>query len=261
MTAVAALEVHQFPCLSDNYAYLVRDPATGRTASIDSPDATAIARELDARGWHLDFILNTHHHGDHAGGNLALKSRYGCTVVAARDDAARIPGADVLVADGDSFDLGGQRATVLATPGHTRAHICWWFADSGCVFVGDTLFAMGCGRLFEGTPPQMWQSLRRLMALPDDTRVYCAHEYTLSNGRFALTVEPDNAALRARVAAVTAARAEGQPTVPTTIGAERATNPFVRADSAGIRAALGLDGAPDLEVFAETRRRKDQFRG
>lgn len=261
MTAVATLEVHQLPCLTDNYAFLLRDPASGRTASIDSPDAEAIARELDARGWPLDYILNTHHHGDHAGGNRALKARYGCTIVAARADAERIPGADVLVDDGDSFDLGTQSARVIATPGHTRAHICWWFPDATSVFVGDTLFAMGCGRLFEGSAPQMWQSLRRLMALPDDTRVYCAHEYTLSNGRFALTVEPGNAALQARMANVTAARAAGRPTIPTTIGEERATNPFVRAESPGIRASLGLEDAPDLDVFAETRRRKDGFRG
>lgn len=258
---MAGIEVHQFPCLADNYGFLVRDRATGTTASIDSPDAGAIARQLDARGWRLDYILNTHHHGDHAGGNLALKARYGCTVVAARDDAARIPGADVLVGDGERFALGSQQATVLATPGHTRGHICWWFPDAAVVFVGDTLFAMGCGRLFEGTATQMWQSLRRLMALPDDTSVYCAHEYTWANGRFALTVEPGNAALAARVAEVGAARAAGQPTVPTTVGAERATNPFVRADSAGIRQALGLADAPDLDVFAETRRRKDAFRG
>lgn len=257
--AAAPLEVHQFPCLTDNYGYLVRDAATGRTASIDSPDADAILRELDARGWQLDYILNTHHHGDHAGGNLALKSATGCQVVAARADADRIPGADLLLDDGDTFDLGSQRATLIATPGHTRAHVCWWFSASGVIFVGDTLFAMGCGRLFEGNPPQMWQSLGRLMQLPDDTRVYCAHEYTLKNGQFALTVEPGNAALQARMAEVAAARAGGRPTVPTTIGAERATNPFVRADSPGIRATLGMADAPDLEVFAETRRRKDRF--
>lgn len=254
-----ALQVHQFPCLTDNYGYLVHDPATGCTASIDSPDADAILRELRARGWQLDYILNTHHHGDHAGGNRALKAATGCRVVAARADAERIPGADILVDDGDTFGIGSQQATVIATPGHTRAHICWWFAGAGVAFVGDTLFAMGCGRLFEGSAPQMWQSLRRLMALPDDTLVYCAHEYTLKNGQFAMTVEPGNAALAVRLADVQAARAAGRPTVPTTIGLERATNPFVRSDSEVIRTALGLAGAPDLEVFAETRRRKDRF--
>jgi hydroxyacylglutathione hydrolase len=257
--AAGTVEVHQFPCLTDNYGYLVRDPATGTVASIDSPDADAILRELGVHGWQLDYILNTHHHGDHAGGNLALKAATGCRIVAARADAERIPGADLLLDDGDTFNLGSATATLIATPGHTRAHVCWWFSDGGVVFVGDTLFAMGCGRLFEGSPPQMWQSLGRLMQLPDDTRVYCAHEYTLKNGQFALTVEPGNTALQLRVAEVAAARAAGQPTVPTTIGAERATNPFVRADSPGIRAALGMPDAPDIEVFAETRRRKDRF--
>lgn len=253
------LEIHQFPCLDDNYGYLVHDPGAKVTASIDSPDAAAILKALGERGWKLDYVLNTHHHADHAGGNLELKARTGCRIVGAGADAERLPGIDQRVADGDSFLLGEHRAQVLSTPGHTRAHICWWFPDDQVAFVGDTLFSMGCGRLFEGTAEQMWTSLSRLMALPDATRVYCAHEYTASNGRFALTVEPGNGDLQARMEEVTRLRAAGQPTVPTTVGLEKRTNPFLRPASAGIRATLAMAGAPDVEVFAETRRRKDRF--
>ncbi len=256
---MAALQVHQFPCLGDNYGYLVHDPDSGLTATIDSPDAEAIRHALDERGWKLDYILNTHHHQDHAGGNLALKAGTGCTIVGARADAERIPGIDIFVSDGDSFTLGEHSARIIETPGHTRAHICYLFEADGLAFVGDTLFSMGCGRLFEGTPAQMWTSLQKIMQLPDETKIFCAHEYTQSNGRFALSVEPDNPALLARMREVAALRAAGQPTVPSTLGVEKATNPFLRPASTALRARLGLADASNTEVFAETRKRKDQF--
>jgi hydroxyacylglutathione hydrolase len=254
-----SLQVHMFPCLSDNYGYLVHDPATGVTASIDTPEAAAIEAALAARGWKLTHILNTHHHFDHAGGNAELKAKWGCTVVGAANDAERIPGIDVRVADGDRVQLGKLTATVLEVPGHTTGHIAYYFAADGVVFVGDTLFALGCGRLFEGTPAQMWESLRKLMALPDDTVVYCAHEYTQSNAAFALAVEPGNAALVARAAEVDRLRAAGKPTVPSTIGLEKATNPFLRPQSAELQRAVDRVGAAPVDVFAETRRRKDHF--
>jgi hydroxyacylglutathione hydrolase len=254
-----SLQVHMFPCLSDNYGYLVHDPATGVTASIDTPEAAAIEAALAARGWKLTHILNTHHHFDHAGGNAELKAKWGCTVVGAANDAARIPGIDVRVADGDRFQLGTLTATVLEVPGHTTGHIAYYFAADGVVFVGDTLFALGCGRLFEGTPAQMWGSLQKLMALPDDTVVYCAHEYTQSNAAFALAVEPGNAALAARAEEVARLRAAGKPTVPSTIGIEKATNPFLRPHSAELQRAVDRVGAAAVDVFAETRRRKDNF--
>lgn len=257
--ASAALEVHQFPCLEDNYGYLLRDAATGLTAAVDTPDAAAILRELDRHGWRLDFILNTHHHGDHAGGNLELKARTGCRIIGARADAARIPGLDVGLGEGEVFEFGTRRARVLETPGHTVGHIVYVFDADGAAFVGDTLFAMGCGRLFEGTPAQMWDSLGKLLALPDDTRLYCAHEYTQKNARFALTLEPANADLVARAAAVDRLRAQGLPTVPTTVGEERRTNPFLRADSAALQASLGLAGTDPVTVFAEAHRRRNAF--
>jgi len=257
--AAAPLLVQQFPCLSDNYGYLVRDPVSGTTAAVDTPCAATILRTLETKGWTLDYILNTHHHGDHAGGNLELKEKTGCCIVGPRADAARIPGLDIGLGEGETFDLGSRRARVLETPGHTRGHIVYVFDDERSAFVGDTLFAMGCGRLFEGRPEQMWHSLQKLLALPDEMRVYCAHEYTQKNARFALTVEPGNAELVARAAEVDRLRAAGLPTIPTTIGRERQTNPFLRPDSPGLQATLGLSGASLVDVFAETRRRRDGF--
>ena len=256
---MAGLLIEQFPCLQDNYGFLVHDPASGLTAAIDTPEVEPILAALKRRDWRLDYILNTHHHWDHAGGNLALKEHTGCTIVGAAADAQRIPGIDLQVTDGDHFELGAAVAEVIDTPGHTRGHIAWYFADDQALFVGDTLFALGCGRLFEGSPEEMWHSLQRLAALPDATRVYCAHEYTQSNARFALALEPDNEALRRRAAEVDALRAAGQPTVPTTIGAEKAANPFLRAANPTLRAQLAMPGAGAVEVFAEARRRKDHF--
>ncbi len=252
-------EVHQFSCLSDNYGYLVHDAATGATASIDTPEADAINAALEARGWRLTHILNTHHHFDHAGGNEALKARWGCTIIGAANDAQRIPGIDQQVADGDVVRVGELQARVLEVPGHTSGHIAYYFADQGAAFVGDTLFALGCGRLFEGSPQQMWTSLQALMRLPDETLVYCAHEYTQSNAAFALSVEPHNDALVARAAHIDALRAQGRPTVPSTLALEKATNPFLRPDSVEIQRNTRLEGAPLVEVFAETRRLKDHF--
>lgn len=253
------LQVHQFPCLNDNYGFLAHDPETGATAVIDTPEVAPINAALAERGWQLTHIWNTHHHFDHAGGNETLKTQWQAQVVGAGHDADRIPGIDVRVQDGDVIALGALNATVIEVPGHTSGHIAYYFADAGVAFVGDTLFALGCGRLFEGTPAQMWDSLNKLMALPDTTTVYCAHEYTQSNARFAVTVDPSNDALSARVVEIDRLRAQGQPTVPTTIGLEKATNPFLRAQQPALAAALDLPDADPVTVFAETRRRKDQF--
>ncbi len=253
------LDVHMFPCLNDNYGFLIHDADQGLTAVIDTPEVAPINAALEEKGWRLTHILNTHHHFDHAGGNEALKAQWGCTVVGAAIDAARIPGIDVQVADGDTLPFGSTSARVLEVPGHTSGHIAYYFEDDGVAFVGDTLFALGCGRLFEGTPEQMWTSLQKLMALPDDTIVYCAHEYTQANAAFALSVEPGNPALAARAEEIASLRAAGTPTVPTTIALEKATNPFLRPDSDNLRMTVGLPDASLVEVFAETRRRKDHF--
>lgn len=252
-----ALDIRQFPCLSDNYGFLLHDRETGATAAVDTPDADAVARECEAAGWRLTHILNTHHHPDHAGGNLALKERFGVAILGPATES--IPGRDVALKEGDTVEIGASRARVFDTPGHTAGHIVYVFDEDGAAFVGDTLFALGCGRLFEGTAEQMWASLTKLAALPDDTAVYCAHEYTQANARFAVSVDPDNAALADRAADIDAARARGEATVPTRIGLEKATNPFLRAADPALRARLGLEEASDAEVFAEVRRRKDAF--
>ena len=253
------LLIRQFPCLSDNYGFLVHDPETGETATIDTPDADRILAEADAAGWRITQIWNTHHHFDHAGGNAAVRAATGARIIAPGYDAHRITDIDVPVSDGDTVALGRHEARVLFTPGHTLGHVCYHFADDRIAFVGDTLFALGCGRLFEGSPEQMWTSLSRLAAWPEETRIYCAHEYTQANAAFALSVDPDNRDLQAYAAAVEAERARGEPTVPTTIGAELAANPFLRPADPAIRKRLGLEAADDATVFAEIRRRKDNF--
>ena len=253
------LEIYQIPCLQDNYGFLVHDPETGATATIDTPEVAPINQALAAKGWRLTHILNTHHHFDHAGGNEELKAQWNCQVVGAAIDAERIPGIDVALADGETLTLGSKQARIIEVPGHTSGHIAYYFAADEVAFVGDTLFALGCGRLFEGTPEQMSESLGKIMALPDATTVYCAHEYTEANAAFAVTMEPANPALQQRVKEIQSLRAAGKPTVPTSIGLERATNPFVRSDSAELQAVLNLSGADEVAVFAETRRRKDHF--
>jgi hydroxyacylglutathione hydrolase len=227
-----SLEIVQVPVLSDNYVYLAHDAASGETAVIDPAVAEPVLAAAAARGWTITQILNTHWHPDHVGGNAAIVAATGAKVTGPKDEVARIPGIDRPVGDGDTVTIGGSAGRVIGVAAHTAGHIAYAFETDGVLFPGDTLFAMGCGRLFEGTPADMFAALGKLMALPDATRVYCAHEYTQSNARFAVTVEPDNAALAARVDAVAARRAQSLPTVPFTIGEERATNPFVRAASA-----------------------------
>jgi hydroxyacylglutathione hydrolase len=239
------LTVRQFPCLSDNYGFLARDEASGKVACIDTPDAAAILRELDVLGWKLDLILNTHWHADHAGGNAEIKAATGAAIVAPAE-VERISPIDRKVAHGDVVELGDTKFQVIDTGGHTLGHITYFDADDQIAFVGDTLFALGCGRLFEGTAEQMWTSLSRLAALPGETAVYCAHEYTASNARFALSID-DDPVLKARAAEVFAARERGEPTVPTTIAREIATNPFLKAG--------------DARRFGEVRAAKDAFRG
>jgi hydroxyacylglutathione hydrolase len=256
---MAQLTIEQIPVLSDNYVYLVHEPLAGATGVVDPAVAGPVLERLAERGWKLDWILSTHHHSDHTGGNLELKKATGCRVAGARRDAARIPGIDLELAEGDRFRLGDAEAQVLETPGHTSGHISYWFADAKTLFCADTLFSLGCGRVSESTFEQMWRSLCKYAPLPDDALVYCAHEYTQNNARFALTVDPDNPALKARAAEVGRLRAAGQPTVPSTLGAERAANPFLRAADPAIRKCLGMESATDAEVFAELRRRKDAF--
>jgi len=252
------LIVRQFPCLSDNYGFLIRDEATGKTACVDTPDAGAILAELDAAGWgRLDLILNTHWHPDHAGGNAEIKARTGAVIVGPAE-VTRIAPLDRTVSHGDEVALGETRFAVIDTGGHTLGHITYFDGADHIAFVGDTLFALGCGRLFEGTAEQMWTSLQRLAALPDDTRVYCAHEYTASNARFALSVD-EGPELKARAAEIFAARERGEPTLPTTIALEKATNPFLRAPV--LAAKVGKSGAPDHEAFGAVRAAKDGFRG
>ena len=256
---MSKLEVHQFICLSDNYGYLIHDSDNDLTAAIDAPEAGPINKALEEKGWKLNHILNTHHHFDHSGGNVELKEKWGCTIVGSKDDAERIPGIDVEVGDGDSFEFGSHTAQVYDLSGHTRGHIVFYFAEDDVLFSGDALFALGCGRLFEGTPQQMWTNLQKLIDLPDATLVYCAHEYTQANAAFALSVEPENEQLQAREREIDVLRAEGKPTVPSTMKLERETNPFLRASSPQLQANVSLTGAELVDVFAETRRLKDNF--
>lgn len=251
-------EIHQFPCLKDNYGVLVHDREGGVTLSIDAPDAAAVQRALDARGWRLTHVLVTHHHADHTAGIAALKAETGCTVIGPRDEAARIPALDRAVGEPDALTLGSLAIAVLDTPGHTIGHVSYWIAAARAAFVGDTLFAMGCGRVLEGNAEMMWGSLQKIAALPAETALYCGHEYTVSNAKFGLTVEPDNAALRARLGEAEALRAEGHATLPTRVDLEHATNVFLRADQEDIRARVGLPLAPAWKVFAELRERKNK---
>ncbi len=252
------LEIHQFPCLSDNYGVLIRDSERGVVASIDAPSADAVRAALAEKGWKLSYILNTHHHGDHTDGNLALKQETGCVIIGPRAEQEKIRGIDTAVGEGDAFRLGSYQVQVLETPGHTAGHISYYIPAANVAFVGDTMFALGCGRVFEGTMEMMWNSLAKLAALPGKTQIYCGHEYTLSNAKFALTIEPENASLVARAAEIEALRQAGKPTLPTRIDLELETNPFLRVKSAAIRKRLGLENAADWQVFAEVRERKNK---
>ncbi len=242
-----SLEIIRIPVLSDNYIWLVRENTSGEVMVVDPAVAEPVLAKADALGWKITHIWNTHWHPDHTGGNAAIKAATGCTITGPAAEFERIPTLDVQVSGGDVVHLGTIKAQVIDVPAHTAGHIAFHFDQSQVIFVGDTLFAMGCGRLFEGTADQMFANMRKLAALPDSTAVYCAHEYTQSNGRYALVAEPDNQALIARMAAVDAMRARGEPTVPTTIGLERETNPFMRANS--------------VAQLAQRRAAKDSFRG
>lgn len=254
-------EIRLVPCLSDNYAVLLHDPATEATAVVDAPDAAPIIAAADAAGWNVTHVLVTHHHADHVQGIPALKQRYGATVVGPRAEAGEIPGIDVAVVDGDPVAVGTLVGRVLETPGHTIGHVVYLFEDDHALFAGDTLFTLGCGRPFECEPAVLWRSLQRLKALPDDLNVYSGHEYTLANARFALSVDPDNADLKALYARAEAARAKGEPTVPSLMADERRANPFLRADDPVLAAHVGLAGADPADVFTELRARKNSFKG
>ena len=252
-------QIELFPCLSDNYGVLLHDPATGATASVDAPDGEAVLEALQRRGWKLTDILVTHHHADHVQGIAEVKEAFpDARVTAPASEADRIPLVDVRVSEGEEVCIGSLAAKVIATPGHTMGHIVYHFASHGLLFAGDTLFAMGCGRPFEAPAETLWASLAKLKRLPGDTQVYCGHEYTLANARFCASIEPDNAALLARLAEVEALRAANAPTLPTTIERELATNTFLRADQAAVKQALGMADQTDAAVFAEIRARKNR---
>jgi hydroxyacylglutathione hydrolase len=256
---VAKLEVMQFPARSDNFGVLLHDPDSGATVAIDAPEDEAVMRALTERGWILSHVLVTHKHADHVAGVPVLKAAYSCEVIGPKESAVQVGLYDRLIEDGDSFTCAGREVRVIATPGHTLDHVSYWLPEDERVFVGDTIFSLGCGRVIEGTHAMMWDSIQRLRGLPEATELYCGHEYTLANGRFAVTVDPGNKALAARLAEVERLRQAGLPTLPTTIGLEKETNPFLRAEHPAVAAAVGLRGAPAAEVFAELRRRKDRF--
>ncbi len=253
------MELLIVPALKDNYVYALRDPESDVVAVVDPAEAGPVIREIEGRGWRVGAVFNTHHHDDHIAGDLQIKSRYRCPVIGPLSETGRIAEITHGVEPGGQYQFGSEMVQVIGTPGHTRGHLAFHFPKAGVVFCGDTLFSLGCGRLFEGTPEQMWESLCRLRALPADTQVCCAHEYTLANARFALSVEPDNPALRARVEQARGQRDQGLPTIPTTIAQERATNPFLRADEPSVARTLYMDGAAPALVFGELRRRKDRF--
>ena len=257
------LEVHQFACLSDNYGYLLHDPASGETACIDTPDADAYLREAAAKGWRITQIWNTHWHPDHAGGNVAIKAATGCTVVGPAEVEKLGTAPDRIIVDGDVVTLGAWTADVIDVGGHTMGHIAYYLPEAGLAFVGDALFALGCGRMFEGTAPQFWASLERLRALPDETVMHCAHEYTASNARFAVHADPENAALASYAAEVTDKRARNVPTVPFGLARERLANPFLRADAPDLQARWANKGGTvgdAVQTFAALRAAKDNFR-
>lgn len=253
------LDLAIVPCLADNYCYVVHDPATDTTTAVDVPDAVPVLRALGERGWKLSHILLTHHHADHIDGVRALAAATGARVIGAAADAYRLPRLTEEIHPDDTLHMGMETVRVIEASGHTVGHLAYHFPQAKLAFTGDSLMSWGCGRLFEGTPAQMHDTLNRLAALPDDTLICSGHEYTEANGRFALSLEPDHPALLERMAATRAARAKGEPTVPVLLSTEKATNPFLRTSDPGLRAALGMENATDLEVFTEIRARKDRF--
>ena len=253
------LKVDIVPCLSDNYAYLIEDVKSGVTAIVDPSEAEPVVQKLNQLDKKLDFILNTHHHFDHTGGNKDLKIRYSSKVVGPKADQERIPEIDIALGEGMTWDFGKQKVQIFDIPGHTKGHIAFYFSDSESVFTGDTLFSVGCGRLFEGTPKQMHSSLNKLYGLPPSTKIYCGHEYTAKNIEFALTLEPDNQALLDRQKEVLIMRGKGLPSIPSTLENEKETNPFLRTNSKVLRKNLGIDSSDSVEVFAKIRELKDSF--
>jgi hydroxyacylglutathione hydrolase len=257
---MSTIEIHQFVCGADNFGLLLHDSSSGVTAAVDTPDPDPIRRALQDKGWKLTHILTTHHHHDHVEGHEALKAETGAAIIGSARDQGRIPGLDSPVGEGAQFALGAIAVKVMETPGHTLGHLCYWLPEQGVLFTGDTLFSLGCGRLFEGTAETMWSSLDRIRAMTPETLIYCGHEYTQSNARFALTIEPENEALQNRAAEVARLRKEGGATLPVRLSSEIAANPFLRPDSPHIQRRLGMEGAPLHQVFGEIRRRKDSFR-
>ncbi|XVF84360.1 hypothetical protein PTKIN_Ptkin17bG0030700 [Pterospermum kingtungense] len=256
----SSLQIELVPCLRDNYAYLLHDVDTGTVGVVDPSEALPIIDALSRRNRNLTYILNTHHHHDHTGGNAELKARYGAKVIGSGIDKERIPGIDIVLNDGDKWMFAGHEVQVIETPGHTQGHISFYFPGSGAIFTGDTLFSLSCGKLFEGTPEQMLSSLQRVTSLPDDTNIYCGHEYTLSNSKFALSIEPKNEVLQAYAAHVAHLRNKGLPTIPTTLKMEKACNPFLRTSSAEIRQSLDISvTANEAEALGVIRRAKDNF--
>ncbi|MBC8130457.1 MAG: hydroxyacylglutathione hydrolase [Rhizobiaceae bacterium] len=253
------IQIRQFACRSDNFGVLVHDPASGTTISIDAPDEAPIVAALKAEGWRLTHILTTHHHGDHVEANLALKTAYGVEIVGPQKERAQIPGIDRAVAGGDAFEMGGIAVEAIDTPGHTLGELSYHLPAAKAVFAGDALFSLGCGRLFEGDAAMMWASLQRLRMLPDDTMLYCGHEYTTTNARFSIDVDPGNTALRNRVEEVERLRIAGRPTLPVLLGTEKHTNPFLRADNPDLMAALGMSGAEPADVFATLREKRNSY--
>ena len=257
---MSTVEIHQFVCGADNFGVLLHDPSGDVTVAVDTPQPEPIRRALHDRGWRLTHILTTHHHHDHVEGHEELKAETGATIIGSARDRNRIPGLDAPVGEGARFKLGAIVVKVMETPGHTLGHLSYWLPEEGVLFTGDTLFSLGCGRIFEGTAEIMWSSLDRIRTMPPETLVYCGHEYTQSNARFALSIEPENEALQSRAAEVARLRAEGGATLPVRLSSEIAANPFLRPDSPHIQRRLGMEGAPLHQIFGEIRRRKDGFR-
>ncbi|GLU04907.1 hypothetical protein SLE2022_220350 [Rubroshorea leprosula] len=256
----SSLQIELVPCLRDNYAYLLHDVDTGTVGVVDPSEALPVIDALSRKNWNLTYILNTHHHHDHTGGNMDLKARYGAKVIGSALDRDRIPGIDIVLNDGDKWMFAGHAVHVIETPGHTRGHISFYFPSSGAIFTGDTLFSLSCGKLFEGTPEQMISSLKKIVSLPDDTNIYCGHEYTLGNLKFALSIEPKNEALQSYAAHVAHVHGKGLPMIPTTLKIEKSCNPFLRTSSAEIRQALDIPvTADDAEALGIIRHAKDNF--